>query len=115
MAAGILMMKVTKATSAMPCPLPAGDDSLRLNLRVLTWEPELSTGLRARMATVRMRIWMRRKKHHKLMMDQCRMGRTDLRTNEVDGYDCEGDDDADRNLEEEALQADQGSTQNVED
>jgi len=40
----------------------------------LTWEPVMSTGVRARMATMRMRI--RRKEHHKPMMDQHRMWRT---------------------------------------
>jgi hypothetical protein len=39
----------------------------------LTWEPEMSTGMRARMATMR----MRRKKHRKPMMDQRRMWRTE--------------------------------------
>ena len=39
----------------------------------LTWEPEMSTGVRARMATMR----MRRKKHRKPMMDQRRMWRTE--------------------------------------
>jgi len=39
----------------------------------LTWEPEMSTGMRARMATMQ----MRRKKHRKLMTDQRRMWRTE--------------------------------------
>ena len=39
----------------------------------LTWEPEMSTGMRARMATMR----MRRKKHRKPMTDQCRLWRTE--------------------------------------
>jgi hypothetical protein len=39
----------------------------------MIWEPEMSTGMRARMATMR----MRRKKHRKLMMDQRRMWRTE--------------------------------------
>jgi len=34
----------------------------------------MSTGMSGRMATMRMR--MRRNKHHKPMMDQCRMWRT---------------------------------------
>ena len=38
----------------------------------MTWEPEISTGMRARMATMQ----MRRKKHRKPMMDQCKMWRT---------------------------------------
>ena len=41
----------------------------------MTWEPEMSTGMRARMATMRMQ--MRRKKHRKPMMDQRRMWRTE--------------------------------------
>jgi len=40
----------------------------------LTWEPVMSTGMSARMATMRMR--MRRNKHRKPMMDQRRMWRT---------------------------------------
>jgi hypothetical protein len=39
----------------------------------LSWEPEMSTGMRARMAT----MCMRRKKHRQPMMDQHRMWRTD--------------------------------------
>jgi hypothetical protein len=41
----------------------------------LTWEPVMSTGMRARMATIQMR--KRRNKHSKPMMDQCRMWRTE--------------------------------------
>ena len=40
----------------------------------LTWEPVMSTGMSARMATMGMP--MRRKMHHKPMMDECRMWRT---------------------------------------
>jgi len=40
----------------------------------LTWEPVMSTGMSARMATMWMR--MRRNKHRKPMMDQRRMWRT---------------------------------------
>jgi hypothetical protein len=58
---------------------------------------------------------MRTKKHRKLMMDQRRMGRTDLGTSDVDGYECEEGDYTDADPEEEASQADDGSTQNVED
>ena len=57
---------------------------------------------------------MRRKKHRKPMMNQCRMWRTDLGTSDVDRYECEDGDDADMDAEEEASQADDGSTQNVE-
>jgi len=46
------------------------------------------------------------------MMDQHKMWRTE-RTRDVDGYEGEDGDDADE--EEEALQANDGSTQNVED
>jgi hypothetical protein len=56
-------------------------------------------GMRARMAT----------------MDQRRMRRTDLGTSDVDGYECEGGNDADTDEEEEASQPDDGSMQNVED
>jgi len=49
------------------------------------------------------------------MMDQRRMWRTDLETSDVDGYECEDGDDADTDAEEEASQADDGSTPNVED
>jgi len=73
-AAGITKMKVTKATSEMPSPPPAGNEGLRLNTRGLTWVAVLSTGM---------------------VGDDC---------NDVDGDE-----------EEEALQADDGSTQNVED
>jgi hypothetical protein len=41
----------------------------------LTWEPVMSIGMRARMAILRM--WMRRKKHCKPMMDQRRMWRSE--------------------------------------
>jgi len=49
------------------------------------------------------------------MIDQCRMWRTDLGTGNVDGYESEDGDDADVDEEEEASQADHGSTQNVDD
>ena len=58
---------------------------------------------------------MRRKKHRKSMMDQRRMWRTDLGPSDVDGYEGEDGDDADVNKEEEASQADNGLTQNVDD
>jgi len=60
-------------TKAMPSPPPAGDDGPRLNSKGLTWEPVMSTGMRARMATMR----MRRKKHRKPMMDHRSMWRTE--------------------------------------
>jgi len=60
-AAGIMKLIVTKATSTVPSPPPAGNDGLRLNWRGLTWDPVMSMGMRATMAMMRMR--MRRKKH----------------------------------------------------
>ena len=57
-------------------------------------------------------MWMSRKKHCKPMMDQRRMRRPESTSN-IDGY--EGKDGDDANEEKEALQADNGSTQNVED
>jgi hypothetical protein len=71
--------------------------------------------MRARMATMWMRMRMRRKKHHKSMMDQCRISRTDLGPSDVDGYNGEDGDDVDADGDEETSQADDGSTQNVED
>jgi hypothetical protein len=73
----------------------------------------MSMGMRGRMATMRMQ--MRRKKHHKLMMDQRRLWRTNLGPSDVDGYEGEDGDDADADQVEEASQADDRSTQNVED
>jgi hypothetical protein len=58
---------------------------------------------------------MRSKNHRKSKMDQRRMRRTDLGPSDVDWYEGEDGDDADADEEEEALQADDGSTQNVED
>jgi hypothetical protein len=75
----------------------------------------MSTGMRARMATMQMRVQMRRKKHRKSMMDQRRMWRTDLGPSDVNGYEGEDGDDADADEEEEASQADDGSTQNLDD
>jgi len=60
---------------AMPFPPPAGDDGPQLNSRDLTWEPVMSTGMRVRMAMMRMQT--RTKKHRKPMMDQRRMWRTE--------------------------------------
>jgi hypothetical protein len=73
----------------------------------------MSTGMRGRMATMRMR--MRRMKHRKPMMDQRRLWRTNLRPSDVDGYEGEDVDNAAADEEEEASQADDGSMQNVED
>jgi len=58
----------------------------------------MSTGKRARMATVRIRI--RRKKHRKPMMDQRRMWRTEGIVGDVDRYECEDGDDADEDEKE---------------
>jgi len=49
-AAGITKMKVMTALSAMLSPIPAGDEGPRLNSRGLTWEPVISTGMRAMIA-----------------------------------------------------------------
>jgi hypothetical protein len=65
--------KIHFADEVMPSPPPAGDDGPRLNSRGLTWELVMSTGMRARMAT----MLTRNKKHCKLMMDQRRMWRTE--------------------------------------
>jgi len=58
---------------------------------------------------------MMRKKHHKQMMDQCTMWRTELGASDVDGYQYEDGDAADKDDEEEASQPLDGSTHNVED
>ena len=58
---------------------------------------------------------MRRINHRKSRMDQRRMRRTDLGPSDVDAYEVEDGDDVDADYEEEASQADDGSTQNVED
>jgi hypothetical protein len=71
--------------------------------------------MRARMVMMRMRMQIRRKNHRKWMMDQHRMWRTDLGPSDIDGYEGEDGDDVDADVEEEASQADDGSTQNVED
>jgi len=64
-------MKVTKATSMMTSPPPAGAEGLRHNSTGLTCEPVVLTGMRATMAT----IWMQMswKNHCNPMMDQPRM------------------------------------------
>jgi hypothetical protein len=73
--------------------------------------------MKAKMATMRMQMQMqmRKKNHRKSMMEQCRMWRTDLEPSYVDGYEGEDGNNADADEEEEASQADDGSTQNVED
>ena len=91
-------MWVMKVTCAMPSPPPAGDDGPHPNWRGLTWEPVMSTGMRARMATMWMR--MRRKRHRKPMMDQRRMWRTEGIVGDVDGYECEDGNDVDSDEEE---------------
>jgi len=55
---------------------------------------------------------MRRNMHRKRMIDQHRMWRTEGIVGDVDRYEC---DDADGHEEEYASQADDGSTQSVED
>ena len=54
--------------------------------------------MRARMATMRMQ--MRRKKHRKPIMDQCRVSRTEGIVGDVDRYEYEYGDDADGNEKE---------------
>jgi hypothetical protein len=71
--------------------------------------------MKARMATMRMRMRMRKKNHRNSMIEQCRIWRTDLEPSDVDGYEGEDGDNADADEEEEASQADDGSMQNVED
>jgi hypothetical protein len=110
-----MMMKVTKATSAMPSPLPVRDYGPRLISRGLICEPVMSMRMRARMATMWMRMRMSRKKHREPMIDHRRMWRNDLGTSDGARYQCEVGDDADTDEEEEASQANAGSMQNVED
>jgi hypothetical protein len=62
-----------------------------------------------------MRMRMRRKNRRKSMMDQRRMWRTVLGPSGVDGYEGEYGNDADADEVEEASQADDRSTQIVED
>jgi len=71
----IVKMNVTKAMISMPSATPAGDDRPQPKQSGLTWEPVISMGMRATMAT----MWMpmRWKKFRKPMMDQCRMWRTE--------------------------------------
>jgi len=69
------MMKMTKLMRAILSPPPAGDDGPQLHSRGSTWEPVMSTGMTATM--VMMLMWMRRKKHRRPMMDQCRIWRTE--------------------------------------
>jgi hypothetical protein len=71
--------------------------------------------MRARIATMRMRMRMRRLNYRQSMMDQRKLLRTYLGPSDVDGYEGEDGDNADVDEEEEALQANDGSTQNVED
>jgi len=58
---------------------------------------------------------MRRKKNRKPMMDQRRMWRTDLGPSDVNGYEGEDGINGDADEEEEASQANDELTQNVED
>jgi hypothetical protein len=67
-------MKVTKSTRAMPYPPAAGDDGPQRSSSGLPSEPVMWTGMGATIVTMRMR--MKRKKHRKPMMDQCRLSRT---------------------------------------
>jgi hypothetical protein len=74
-ASSIRRMTEITVTVAMPSAPPVGDDGPRRNQSGLKWEPMMLTGMRARMAMIRMR--MRRNKHPKWMMDQRRMWRTE--------------------------------------
>jgi len=74
-AARITKMEMTTLTSEMLSPPPVGEHGLQLNPSGLTCEPAMSTGMRATRAT--MQMWMRRMKHLKPMMDQCRIWRTE--------------------------------------
>jgi len=74
----------------------------------------MSTGMRARMATMRMRMRIRRKNHRKSMMDQCRMWKTVLGSGDIDRHEGEDSDDVDVDEEEAASQAYDGSRQNME-
>ena len=60
---------------AMPSPPRVSNNGLRRNSRDSTWELTISMSMRARMA--RMWMQMRRKKHRKPKMNQCRMWRTE--------------------------------------
>jgi hypothetical protein len=55
------------------------------------------TGMRARMAMMRMRMQIRRENHDTPMMDQHRVWSTESIVGDVDGYDC---DDVDADQEE---------------
>ena len=64
-----------KATIVLPSLRAASDHGLGQTSRGLIWELLMSTGMRARMGLMLMR--MRRKKHRKPMMDQRRIWRTE--------------------------------------
>ena len=59
----------------IPFPLPAGDDGPQLNLRGLTWELVMSTGIRVKLAMMQMQ--MRRNQYCEPMKDQRRIWRTE--------------------------------------
>jgi hypothetical protein len=67
----------------------------------------------ARSATMRMRMRMRMSR--KPMMDQRRIWRTYLGTSNVDEYGCEDGNNGEMDAEDEAFEAHDGVTQNVED
>jgi hypothetical protein len=58
----------------------------------------MSTGMMARMVTMRMRMWS--KKHRKPMIYQRRMWGTEGIVGDVNGYECKDDDNADTAEEE---------------
>jgi len=112
-------MKVMKATSTMPSPVPAGDDHPRLNWRGFTWEPVMSTGMKARIATfadVDEEAEATQANHGSMQnVKDPGHSRFDLGTRDVEGYKGEDDNNADADEEEAASHADDGSMQNVED
>jgi hypothetical protein len=60
----------------------------------------MSTGMRARMATMQKRMRKNRKMYRKSKMDQRRMWRTDVGPSDVDGYEGEDGDHADADADE---------------
>jgi len=82
-AASIVKMKLMKSTRAIPPLLTANDDGPQLIIRGLTWEPVMSTGMRA--TIVMMPLQMRKKKHRKPMIDQSRIWRTEGIVSETEG------------------------------
>jgi hypothetical protein len=72
-AAVVISTEAAHVDNAILLDYLTSSDGPRLNSRGLTWEQVMLTGMWVRMATMR----MRRKKHRKPMMDQCRMWRSE--------------------------------------